>query len=709
MKKKKIRLLAVVFCLLILVPIAASAAAYQTYTYSIDKEQLASPDAYTPNKQLDYVAMGMPEDFSAPSDLVSDTKGNIYIADSGNSCVYVYDSNYKFKFKLSTFINSHGINDRLNGCEGCFVTEDYVYVADTKHERIVIFDLDGNYVRHLEAPESDIFEENEFYTPIALAVDASGRIYVVSRSDYQGIMVLNNDGEFQGFVGAQQVAYSAWEALIRQFQSDEQRAASKDKVPTGYNNITIDSTGFIYCTSSTSDEQIRDLQQTSIVNAVADYSPIKKFNANGDDILGRNGFFGPGGEVKLNTNVDDAEVIGTSKLVDVALGPAGSWSIIDELRSRVYTYDQYGNLLFIFGDKGEMLGNIQKAKAIIYQGSNILILDTASKSVTLYIRTEYGDTLIHALQNEIDRNHDAAVKDYEDILQHNGNFDTAYIGIGKAMYRQGKYDEAMKMFRSAYETNNYSNAFAMKRQEWANRNFIWIPIVLVVVIFAAAKFFGYAAKVNKKAATSGGKRSFKEELLFGFHLLTHPFDGFWDLKHEKRGSVRGAVVYLILATLAFCYNDVGRAYVFNPRGSGTNVFATALGVIVPVLLWVVANWCLTSLFEGEGSMKDIFIATCYSLLPMILLMIPATALTNVLVASEETIYTLLITIAWVWTGIWLFFGIMVTHDYSMGKNVLISVCSIVGMIFIMFCVVLFSDLVVRMLDFISGIITELSY
>ena len=130
---------------------------------------------------------------------------------------------------------------------------------------------------------------------------------------------------------------------------------------------------------------------------------------------------------------------------------------------------------------------------------------------------------------------------------------------------------------------------------------------------------------------------------------------------------------------------------------------------MPVLLWVTANWCLTTLFDGEGSIKDIFIATCYSLVPLILFMIPATAITNVLTLSEASIYNMLMTLGWVWVGILIFFGTMVTHDYSLMKNVITTIGTVVGMAFIMFCGVLFSTLLVKMVNFISGIVTEISY
>ncbi len=706
MKKNFVKIFAVVACILMLLPMSASAVAYVTYTYSIDGEQLASPHAYTPVMQMDSTYMNLPEALNTPDDLVVDGKGNVYIADSSNNCIYALDSNYKFRFKISTFLNSHGVSDSLSGCKGCYVTDSYIYVADTNNNRIVIFDLEGNYVRHLEEPEADIFEDNAIYKPIALAVDATERIYVVSSTTYQGIISLDKDGNFQAFVGAQQVSYNTWDIFWRQFQTAKQRALSTKLVSTEYNNITIDDTGFIYVTTSSIDE---GNQQAAIYNKAGTYAPVKKYNASGKDILGRNGFFGPGGEVQVNYNTVNSTITGPSKIIDVALGPAGSWSIIDEKRSKVYTYDQYGQLLFVFGDTGSMLGNIQKMSAIAYQDSNMLILDSTAKSVTLYSRTDYGDTLITALQNEIDRNYDAAVEDYQNILQRNSNFDSAYIGIGKALYRQGKYDESMKMFKSAYEVTNYSNAFKMQRQQWANKYFIIIPIVVVVLLVLLVKFFGYANKVNKSVTTSSGKRTFKQEVMYAFHLIFHPFDGFWDLKHEKRGSLRGALFYLVLALIAICYNSVGRAYIFNPRASYASMFSTCISLLVPVLLWVTANWCLTTLFDGEGSIKDIFIATCYSLVPLILFMIPATAITNVLTLSEASIYSMLMTLGWVWVGILIFFGTMVTHDYSLMKNVITTIGTVVGMAFIMFCGVLFSTLLVKMVNFISGIVTEISY
>ena len=70
--------------------------------------------------------------------------------------------------------------------------------------------------------------------------------------------------------------------------------------------------------------------------------------------------------------------------------------------------------------------------------------------------------------------------------------------------------------------------------------------------------------------------------------------------------------------------------------------------------------------------------------------------------------TLLVSVGYVWVAFLLFFGMLVTHDYTIGKNVLITICTIVAMAVIMFVAILFSSLVIKMVTFIIAIITEIA-
>ena len=707
MKKISTIVLLVIMILSVFAVPMSAASPYQTYTYSIDGIARYSPDAYVPLQTLNSSSLGLSTAFDDPRDLFVDDEQNVYIVDAKNNRIICFDRYYNQKFIIKSFVNEHGVPDKFSAPSGMFVTEDYIYVCDTDANRIVMFDREGNYVKIIPQPESNLFEEGSIYKPVAVAVDKYGRLYVVSSTTYQGIIVMADDGTFVQFVGAQKVAISAFDIIWRRFQTEEQREQTEQTVPTEFNNITVDTNGNIYVTTDTVDSSKLASSITGKSKA-GDYAPVKLLNAAGDEIMKRNGFYPPSGEVDFQGGMNGS-ISGPSKIIDVALGPEGTWSIIDEKRSKIFTYDIEGNLLFAFGDTGSQLGNIQSIEAIAYQGDKILVLDKTADAITVYKRTEYGDILIQALHHQNIRRYDLSVSDWQEILKRNSNFDAAYIGIGNGLYRSADYEEALEYYKQAYDTDNYSNAYKEIRKEWISKYVILIPIVVVAVCVLCSMFLKYAGKINARAAVSGGKRTFKEELLYGFHVIFHPFDGFWDLKHEKRGSVRASVVYIAIAVVSFYYQSIGRGYLLNPKEQFSSLFSQLISVLVPLFLWAVANWCLTTLFDGEGSFKDIFIATSYSLVPVPIFIIPATLLSNIVTNAEKDLISFASTVMFLWVGMLIFFGTMVTHDYSLGKNVLTTIGTIVGMLFIMFIGILFSTLLGKMISFISNIVIEINY
>ncbi len=722
MKKRLLSAAALVFALMFALSLPISAAkTYQTYTYSQNGDVLYSPDAYTAYAVMNANDLGLTSSIKECTDIFVDGSDNVYIADPNHKRIVVLDKYFNFKFEISSFINGEGVADSLVEPTGLYVTEKtdynppYIYVCDKKNSRIVVFNIDGSFSRIIYQPEHSLLGDDFVYSPEQLAVDDYGKLFVVSSGSDEGIMVMNGDGTFIRFVGAQKVTITAWEKIWRRFQTEEQRAASEQKTGGVFNNITIDEDGFIYVTTSDiGDDDNGNAQMNAVTNKdkSGDYAPVKKINIAGDEVLSRNGFWPPSGEVNM-TVVDKNEMQKKmpSTIVDVALGPQGTWSIADQSRQRIFTYDSNGNLLFAFGDSGEQLGNLSSIAGIAYMSDGTLLaLD--KESFAIYKRTEYGDILIRAITNQNERQYDKAIEDWQEILKRNSNFDVAYVGLGNAYYRnggEGDYEKAQEYFEAAYETDGWSKAYSELRKDWIEKYVLLIPVIVGVIIVALVLFFKKAAKINKRAATAGGKRTFVEELLFGFHLIFHPFDGFWDLKHEKRGSVRAAIVYVIVAILTFFYQAVGSGYLVNPTGTYTTIFAQALGVLVPLALWVVANWCLTTLFEGEGSLKDIFVATSYSLLPLPLLIIPITIYSNFATLEEIDLVSFIGTIAFIWVGMLLFVGTMVTHDYNMSKNFLMVLSTLVGMAFIMFLVILFSTLVGKMVNFVVNIVTEVGY
>jgi tetratricopeptide (TPR) repeat protein len=736
--KKLLQIIALVLVILTLAGgISAAAAAYSTYTYSINGMPLASPDAYAPDKVITSANIeGLDVPFNVPKDLLVDYNNRVYVADPTNNRIVILDRDMKRVLNvLTSFTNNNGVADALAAPEGVFVTkpkskteQGEIYVADTANRRIVVFNYDGTFNRMFLEPKSDVFTSDAIYSPISLAVDSSGRIYVVSKNTGEGIIALNSDGSFSCIVASQKVTVNVLDALWERFQTEAQKEMNEEVLSFPFGAVTIDDNDMLYAVVAKGTINPGD-QQGAITgkSKSGDYAPVKKLNPDGDDIMRRNGFFPPSGEVRVKNDLTASDgangKTGPSDIIDVALGDEGTWSIADQKRSHIFTYDKNGNLLYVFGDSGTQKGNVQQIASISYQFTDdeskeagltarLLVLDQSTNAITVYKRTEYGQILLTALEHTNNKEYDKAVDDWYGILQRNNNYDAAYVGIGDALYREGKWQEAMKMYKTAYDRSSYSNAFKMYRKDLVSKYIFLIVVAAVALIVLISKFFGFAGKINDKAAIKKGKRNIGEEILYAFHVMFHPFDGFWDLKHEKRGSVRGATFWLVLVIVAFVYQSFGTGYIASGNNGGSvagSAISQAVGILVPLILFVTANWCLTTLFDGEGSFKDVYIATCYSAAPLSFLTIAATIVSNFVTESETGFVSLLTGAAWVWFFLLLFFGIMVTHDYSMSKNILTIAGTVVGMCIIMFLVILFSGLMMKMSSFIANIGTELSF
>lgn len=750
---KLVRISLIVLALLMLLPVVVSATVpYSTYTYSIGGSVLDSPDAYVPQEKIRSVTLpdGTVKKLANPSDIETDTNGNIYIVDSdvanGDYSVIVLDDHYNFKYMIKNFVNGNGVDDSFNAPSSSFVVDEGdfkgLYVCDTENARIVVFEPEtGEFIREIKKPVSNLIDETAKYSPVSCVVDKYGRIYVASATTNEGVIVMTFQGDFINFIGAPKVVVSALEALLRKLSSAA--ADNQAFIPTAYTTLDLDKTTgeFVYATINyTGDEEDAQLQQLKV--KLSDGSPVRLLNANGDDIMKRNGFFAPAGEVAVDsktplTGVNKDSPKGVSDIIDIASGPNGVWSIIDQKRSKIYTYDRDGNLLYIFGDKGSQLGNLTTAKAITYQyvdeiasvkvlnektgeyelqdqivtHVNILVSDTGQGGFTIYRRTEYAALLDEAISLQNDRDYNGAAEKWNEVLTMNNNFDTAYVEMGKSLYRQGEYEEAVKYFQNAYDVENYALAFKEIRKEKLSNPFVFIALIvgIVLVLWGISLVFKKAGKINRATAIKTGPRKFTEELTFGFHLMFHPFDGYWDLKHEKRGSARAATTFLIATMVAFIYQAQGKGYYYDPQRTGGSAISQILTVIVVFGLWVVANWCFTTLFDGEGSLKDIYIAVGYALFPLPFMVIVSTILTNVLVGTEAQITTMIVAIAYIWMALLIIIGMQVTHDYSMGKNVLTIIATIVGMIFIMFLALLFISLITKMIALVTTISSELSY
>lgn len=689
-------------------PVLAAQLPYPTYTYTYKGEVVESPAAYKIDKILSFDEVaGEKKPLLTPSDIFVDSQNNCYISDTGNDRILVLDNTYKLK-KIIDKISDTLEVPVLKAPEGIFVTNDGdIYICDTGNARLVILNEDYSFKQVIEKLESAVLPKGFIFNPKAVAVDKAKRIYTTVKGNIMGTVAITRKGEFDTFMGAQKVVPNFIDLFWRKFMTQEQIDRLPSFVPTEFNNIEIDKEGFLYVTTNS----IAAWNVYSgIVNRskAGDYAPVKKLSPSGVDVLNRNGFFPPSGEVKMIFDPLKLDA-GPSSIVDLAIGENEVYSLLDSKRGRIFTYNSDGHLLYVFGRNGQEEGCFLQASAISYKGKNILVLDKRTGKLTIFDRTPYGDTINEAIKLYNNRQYDKSAEKWASLTNVNNNFDIAYIGLGKSYLRSGDYNLAMKYFMLSSDKINYSKALAEKRKEDLGKYLILIFFGTILIIVLLGWLFGKIKKHNDMILDDRKSRWYNQ-VLYGLYVNSHPFKGVGEIKGSNRGSVISALVILTFTIVVFIAKRILSGYLFTGSNNITeyNILDTILSIGLPIILFCVANWCLTSLMNGEGRFKDIFIVACYSTLPIALINVPLIFLSNVMTLEDTVIFTMISTFSYIWCGFILFTGIAVIHDYSFTKNLVTIILTIAGMIVIAFFGVLFANLIYKVFNFVYNLYMEIS-
>ena len=705
---------------------------------------------------------------------------------------------------------------RLNNASGITVTKDGMYIADSGNARIIRVNkqgeewvVDGVYL----TPDDNIFYQISsnisivdvtgvtLFNPQKVAVDQTGRLYCIAQNVYEGIMEFHTSGSFNRFLGKNEVVANPLKKFWTKIFSETQIASLNLDLPPEFTNIAMDENGFLYATSHP------DADATTNANMV------KMINTSGKDIMKRNGYVTPDGDaVYLTTSTEEGVIIGMSNLVGITVSKNGNFTIVDELRGRLFTYDNEGNLLYITGEQpggNSSSGSTTLSSSIIdpvairyfYRDSGevdedgnpiqeevLLVLDTVSKSIILFQTTEFGEAVNKAtelyqngiVQDEylldengeivLDSEGNPIIKQYgaetywQQVVKMNTNYELAYLGIGKALLRRGEYKEAMDYFELAHSATYYSKAYSEYRDAILSKNFSWImtAVILVVVLWIVLSYRKYLKKKNlalaaatamneEKAAILSGritalhrenqeeekinedeeddlneetqdvkkfswlkiwnsiKYFFKETVGYPLYILTHPIQGFTDFKIEKKGKMWVSIVillmYVLMEILAYQYEGI-ITNTNNPQ-KFNSIQILIYGVLPPIVL-AVANWSVTTLLDGKGKMKEIFMMICYSLFPVIVFCFLNILLSNVMTLDEAQFITLINIIGWVLTGIMAFMGLVVIHEYGVGKTIWSIILTIVATLIIAFIALLVFDLVQQMYGFVYSLYKEIT-
>lgn len=673
--------------------IPSNRGAYDTYTYSYgDNSELLSATAYIPAKIINGDNLGVGALKGINDIFIDEENQHIFIADTDNNRIIMTDPLLE-NVSVISGVNYKGTISNFSSPNGLYVdSKGLLYVADTGNNRVVRMTVDGKLDAVFLKPDIKQFESVE-YKPEKVAVSKQGDIYITCEGVYEGIISLDYEGEFAGFSGTNTVNPSAWDLFWYNFSTKEQKESMISFLPVSFLNMDMDDGEFIYAVS----------QYENGTNSL-----VKKLNPGGNDILHNNS-----GQQMIGDlgNLYYGRVVGNSNFSDICYIGDGIFACTDMTRNRLFMYNTDGELIFAFGGSGKQFGNLSAPSAVDNIGRKLYVADSLENNITVFEPTEYGNCMLQGISAYYCGEFEVAGDFFEKAFQYNTNCEIAYLGIGKIQLRNGEYAEAMTSFRLANNTVYYSKALQKSRDALVDKYFLFIFVLIVgASVFASLIYF------IKKHRPSAAKANFSDTAVkrwsdstdFAFYCMFHPFKGFDDLKREKKGSMPAAITVLLLFTLGSVMMASMKGFLFGANNN-INIWLEISKVILPVVLFCIVNWGITTLFEGEGSMKYIIMSTCYALLPIALIQIPLITLSNVLTLEEASIYYTVSITFWVYTAILLLIGNMTVHNFSFKKTILMAVTTLLGMAIIVFILFLFINLWYEIVAWIAQLVKEVKF
>lgn len=638
---------------------------YDTYTLSANGSYVKTQTAYMP---VGYI--GADAALDGPQDLYMDNE-TLYVADTGNVRVAILSLTGELLDEVThpDFVEPVGV----------FVKDGVLYVADKGAKQVFVIDLDTkDTLFTISKPESPIFGQQNDFVPTKVAVDSSDSIYVIGEGSTSGVIQLNYAGEFIGYLGINSVDLSLRKILYNLVVNDPNLSSSRPASPT---NVAIGSKGSVLTTNVNVTETFKRLNITGVNTLNAD------------------------------TSYPDAE------LSDIWMSNEGYIYMVST-SGDIYEYDTNGQLLFYFNAASygvkQSLGLIHKATGVVTDDDgNLYILDGGTYGfIHVYQPTAFV-VLLHQAVTLYNNGQYVESKDlWEEILRQNSAFALAHSALGSAFAKEGNYEEALQQFYEARDYGGYSDAYWEIRNATIQANLgLWtillIGLVIVVkLVKATNKHFGYLGPVRTKLQKLGTNQTMKE-LKFSLQILKHPFDTYLSIRHMKVASVKSAWIVFGAFILVYIIDLYGMGFLFRTNASLVWIEIVIMTAIFG--LFVIVNYLVSSLADGEGRLKDVFIASSYSLMPFVVFILPMTLLTHVLTYNEVFIFNFYRMVIVLWTFLLLLVSITAIHNYTFFETMKNTVIIIFGMFLTVLLGVLIYSFIGQLWIFIVSLLKEVIY
>lgn len=663
-------LLLLLFLLLTLLPGGAPLRAgspYTTWTLGPGGWPVQTQDAYTPLNQIDLPVSGPEDMFLAPD-------GTLYIADTGNGRIVQLDADFQVIAEFG--------QDILRSPTGICVDEaGTLYIADAGRNMIVILDAVGNLVNEFGRPSEPLFGANRQFLPRKIAVDRRQNLYVVSEGSVNGLVMLNTTGNFIGYFGANAAEMSLKMILQRLFLTREQLDQFIRNEAASPTNLTIDQQSLVYTITGGADR----------------YRNIRQFTVSGRNLLD--------------------ELFGSNTFRDIQVSSEAGLMVAVDANGTIYEYDLDGTLLFLFGgqDTGDQrLGLLSNPTAIERNGDNLFVLDKSKNALVIYRVTDFARTLHEGVRLHTAGFYAEARPYFEDVLTYNGLVIMAYQGIADDEFLAGNYAGALQYYRYSEDRDGYSESF------WELRNSILQRDLggALGVLFLGWIVLGVWTRLERRhhwldpvrrLAQQAQRIRLVDDFVFLFRFIRQPADSFYYIKQNLRGSLLFALLLYAWVVVSHVVSIYVTSFVFSPFSTlwEIEVVNEITAVVVPLLLWNVANYLVATISYGEGSLRHVVIGSAYSLFPYALFTLPIALLSNVLTLNEVFLYTFANQLVLFWCGIMLVIMVREIHNYdSVGDTARNLLTTLFTMALFMLTAYILYVLFTQLYEFVLTIIQE---
>lgn len=675
MKRKLTILLACVLSLIFGVMTPAWAIEGTSYTQTVSADQsmyIPTMDAYLPaGTYLEYAGMNNPEDM-----FLRDRE--LYIADSGNHRILVYalDSGKLTSFGEADLKKPTGVAVDGSGT---------VYVADYGAEQVVVFSADRQVIKCLTRP-TEPYYGNSPYKPRKVGLDSYGNLFCISEGTYEGVIQFDRNGNFNGFFGANKTkGLNLIEWFQKTFYTEEQKSRMTFRTPP--NIVSLDVAG---------SDMVFTVTQNDPHNAV------KKLNMAGVNIFQAD------------------EFAGSADFADVAVMESGGFYAAAS-NGRIFEYDGDGTPLLSFGGgakTSDRNGLTAVVSAIeVDDDGNIYVLDKERATLQVWFPTEYGRLLHRAEDSFRAGQYEESLAAWEEILRMNPMAYMSHLGYGRALFQLGRYEEAAKHFELTEHRFNYSDCFWEMRSAWMRAHME--QLLILIAVFAAACFalsalnrkFGWSERLRENHLAVCKKVPLVKNLTSDIgYFLKHPIDGVYYIKTGERGSVAGASILYAAALAVYLVCQGLTSFVFGGGYSWySDPAAIVLIAVVPAGLFLTGSYLISSINDGEGNFRTVYIAFAYSLSAYIICWPVLTALTHVFTLTEIFICKLLSVLILGYTAVMLFISIKEGHVYNLRKTVANILLTLFFMVVAILAAIILFILWRELFSFLSKVFEEVGY